>query len=151
MQDFPRIISNSNEKRQTKKHRFLMAQHSDTKVCGISWWGLGGKVRCWRKTLDCLHRFPPEVPLPYGSGYRNTLKASTVHPKAYPTVQARATVFSLPPNARIFLFLAPFVTKIYVWTPRNFICKFGPDARRHRLWRRGNTARRHSLWRRAVT
>jgi hypothetical protein len=50
-----------------------------------------------------------------------------------------------------FLFLAPFVTQIYVWTPRNFICTFGPDARRHRLWRRGNTARRHSLWRRAVT
>jgi hypothetical protein len=56
-----------------------------------------------------------------------------------------------PRRARIFYFLAPFVTKIYVWTPRNFICTFGPDARRHRLWRRGNTARRHSLWRRAVT
>jgi hypothetical protein len=54
-------------------------------------------------------------------------------------------------SGRIFCFLAPFVTKIYVWTPRNFICTFGPDARRHRLWRRGNTARRHSLWRRAVT
>jgi hypothetical protein len=40
---------------------------------------------------------------------------------------------------------------IYVWTPRNFICKFGPDARRHSLWRRGNTARRHSLWRRGMT
>jgi hypothetical protein len=52
---------------------------------------------------------------------------------------------------RIFCFLVPFVTQIYVWTPRNFICTFGPDARRHRLWRRGNTARRHSLWRRAVT
>jgi hypothetical protein len=50
-----------------------------------------------------------------------------------------------------FCFLAPFVTKIYVWTPRNFICMFGPDARRHRLWRRGNTVRRHSLWRRAGT
>jgi hypothetical protein len=52
---------------------------------------------------------------------------------------------------RIFCFLAPFVTQIYVWTPRNFICTFGPDARRHRLWRRGNTARRHNLWRRALT
>jgi hypothetical protein len=43
------------------------------------------------------------------------------------------------------------VTQIYVWTPRNFICTFGPDAQRPRLWRRGNTARRHSLWRRAMT
>jgi hypothetical protein len=33
---------------------------------------------------------------------------------------------------------------------KNFIYKFGPDTRRHRLWRRGNTARRHSLWRRAM-
>jgi hypothetical protein len=60
--------------------------------------------------------------------------------------------FRLPlRTVRIFCFLASFVTQIYVWTPRNFICTFGPDARRHRLWRRGNTARRHSLWRRAVT
>jgi hypothetical protein len=51
---------------------------------------------------------------------------------------------------RIFCFLAPFETKIYVWTPRNLICTFGPEARRHRLWRRDNTARRHSLWRRAL-
>jgi hypothetical protein len=43
------------------------------------------------------------------------------------------------------------VTQIYVCTLRNFICTFGPDAQRHRLWRRGNTARRHSLWRRAMT
>jgi hypothetical protein len=47
---------------------------------------------------------------------------------------------------RIFCFLAFFLTKIYVWISRNFICKFGPDARR-----RGNTARRHSLWRRGLT
>jgi hypothetical protein len=62
-------------------------------------------------------------------------------------LQCRANLVLL----RIFCFLAPFVTKIYVWTPRNLICKFGPDARRHRLWRRGNTARRHNLWRRALT
>jgi hypothetical protein len=37
---------------------------------------------------------------------------------------------------RIFCFLAPFESKIYVWTPRNFICTFGPEARRHRSWRR---------------
>jgi hypothetical protein len=51
---------------------------------------------------------------------------------------------------RIFCFLAPFMTQIYVWTLKNFICTFGPDARRHRLWRRGNTTRRHNLWRRAM-
>jgi hypothetical protein len=73
-----------------------------------------------------------------------------------PRRPARAAVQPLscrvrPCPHRIFCFLAPFVTQIYVWTPRNFICTFGPDARRHRLWRRGNTARRHSLWRRAVT
>jgi hypothetical protein len=50
-----------------------------------------------------------------------------------------------------FCFLAPFMTKIYVWILRNFICKFGPFARHHRLWRRGNIARCHSLWRRALT
>jgi hypothetical protein len=48
---------------------------------------------------------------------------------------------------RIFCFSAPLETKIYVWTPRNLICTFGPEARRHRLWRRGNTARRHRSWR----
>jgi hypothetical protein len=48
-------------------------------------------------------------------------------------------------DSRIFCFLVPFVTKIYVWTPRNFICKFRSNARRHRLWRRGNTARRRGL------
>jgi hypothetical protein len=52
---------------------------------------------------------------------------------------------------RIFCFLALLLKNIYVWTPRNFICKIGPDARRHRLRRRGNTARRHSLWRRGLT
>jgi hypothetical protein len=51
---------------------------------------------------------------------------------------------------RFFSFLALFLKNIYVWTPRNFICKFRPNTRRHRLWRRGNTARRHSLWCRGV-
>jgi hypothetical protein len=75
-------------------------------------------------------------------------------------------------GGRIFCFLAPFVTQIYVWTPRNFICTFGPNARRHKLWRRaltwqqrlltpradlaptwwrrGLVARRHRSWRRAT-
>jgi hypothetical protein len=56
-----------------------------------------------------------------------------------------------PPHTRIFSFSALLLKNIYVWTPRNFICKFGPDARRHRLWPRGNTARRHSLWRWGMT
>jgi hypothetical protein len=38
---------------------------------------------------------------------------------------------------RIFCFLAPFESKIYVWTPRNFICTFGPEARRHMAVPRG--------------
>jgi hypothetical protein len=54
-------------------------------------------------------------------------------------------------ESRIFSFSALLLKNIYVWTPRNFICKFGPDTRRHRLWRRVNTARRHSLWRRGMT
>jgi hypothetical protein len=70
----------------------------------------------------------------------------------FPSLSDLNLILTLTPDlSRIFCFLAHFVTKIYVWTPRNFICTFGPDARRHRLWRRGNTARRHSLWRRAVT
>jgi hypothetical protein len=52
---------------------------------------------------------------------------------------------------QIFCILTLLLKNIYVWTPRNFICKFGPDARRHSLWRRGNTARRHILWRRGMT
>jgi hypothetical protein len=59
-------------------------------------------------SLDCLHRFLPEAPLPYGSGYRDTLKASTVHSKASPTVAASATIFSLPPNAVCSPFL-PYI------------------------------------------
>jgi hypothetical protein len=54
-------------------------------------------------------------------------------------------------STRIFCILTLLLKNIYVWIPRNFICNFGPDARRHRLWRRGNTARRHSLWRRGMT
>jgi hypothetical protein len=59
----------------------------------------------------------------------------------------------IPPqlHVRIFSFSALLLKNIYVWTPINFICDFGPDTRRHRMWRRGNTSRRHSLWRRAVT
>jgi hypothetical protein len=53
--------------------------------------------------------------------------------------------------SRIFSFSALLLKNIYVWTLRNFICKFRPDTRRHRLWRRDNIARRHSLWRRGVT
>jgi hypothetical protein len=52
---------------------------------------------------------------------------------------------------RFFSFSALLLKNIYVWTPRNFICKFGPDGRHHGLWRRGNTARRHSPWRRGMT
>jgi hypothetical protein len=53
--------------------------------------------------------------------------------------------------SQFFCILTLLLKNIYVWTSRNFICKFGPDARRHSLWRRGNTARRHSLWRRCMT
>jgi hypothetical protein len=54
-------------------------------------------------------------------------------------------------TVRIFSFSAILLKNIFVWTPRNFICKFGPDARRHRLWRRGSASRCHNLWRRGVT
>jgi hypothetical protein len=49
-------------------------------------------------------------------------------------------------GSRIFSFSALLLKNIYVWTSRNFICKFGPDTRRHRLWRRGNIARRHTAY-----
>jgi hypothetical protein len=42
-------------------------------------------------------------------------------------------------GTRIFSFSPLLLKSIYVSTPRNFICKFGPDTRRHRLWRRGIT------------
>jgi hypothetical protein len=103
---------------------------------------------------------------PSGLGHAATL---TRRPRDPPVLKRRQIVDDIPVNtvrldevsvvsvlricriAEFFCFLAPFVTKIYVWTLRNFICMFGPDARRHRLWRRANTSRRPSLWRRGLT
>jgi hypothetical protein len=63
----------------------------------------------------------------------------------------RGATSSTPRHGVSFSFSALLLKNIYVWTPKNFICKFGPDARRHRLWRRGNTSRRHNLWHRGMT
>jgi hypothetical protein len=73
---------------------------------------------------------------------------SPIHGERHDAAAACACTEAERPN---FLYFNPTFEKNYVWTPRNFICKFGPDARRHSLWRRGNTARRHSLWRRGMT
>jgi hypothetical protein len=62
-------------------------------------------------------------------------------------------------TTEFFCFLAPFETKIYIWTLRNLICTFGPEARCQTpqpmapscvTWQSAwHLARRHRSWRRA--
>ena len=98
-----------------------------------SWTKLGGPDRIYRGPVPS-HGSPDSLVIPQSMSlsldtwWQRTRPCGGVRCCCWPRVVARGW-------GQIFPFSALLLKNIYVWTPRNFICKFGPDTRRHRLWR----------------